>query len=161
MWEPINLKIIYFNKNITGLAPDPRSTPSALQRAIYRKELSWKPWDMHELPKCDWNWKLPLHTFSFRQVSVQWSCWEVISSTVSTQWWLYGMHISLHRSNPHWSQDEGSGYLTAPLLIAILLCTLLMPTEQELLKTECYKPALAGTQVLALQIHILFKTNLN
>lgn len=32
--------------------------------------------------------------------------------------------------------------------------------EQEVLKTLSYKPALAGTQVLALQIHVLFKTKL-
>lgn len=33
--------------------------------------------------------------------------------------------------------------------------------EQGVLKTLSYKPALAGTQVLALQIHVLFKTKLN
>lgn len=48
------------DKNLTGS----RSTPTALHRGIYRKELPWKPWDVHILPKCAWNWK-PSHSQCF------------------------------------------------------------------------------------------------
>lgn len=80
---------------------------------------------MHELPKCAWNWKPPLPTFSFRQVNVEGPCWEVTSSPVCTHWSLPSWCISLHWSVPHWSQDRV--WVFSPLPTAALLLKLFLP----------------------------------
>lgn len=118
------------DKNLIGS----RSTPTALHRGIYRKEPPWKPWDVHGLPKCPWNWKPPLPTFSFRQVCVEGSCWEVTSSPVCTHWWLPRWCISLHWSIPRWSQDRV--WVFAPLPTAVLLLKLFMPNTVTIVSLE-------------------------